>query len=161
MKVSWALIDPYSSDCFTGTGTIVRSPQCQSTPLKGMAWWRHQMETFFVLLAFCVRNSPVTTPHKDQQRGTLMFSLIYTWTRGWVSNRDAGDLRRHRAHYDVTVMGKIDRYVTTIKHDKPLCVNLLGYRVRCIWTVVIIRFMKRQHSTFVEENVLKYRGPTW
>ena len=26
------------------------------------------------------------------------------WTVGWVSNREAGDLRRHRAHYDVKVM---------------------------------------------------------
>ena len=26
------------------------------------------------------------------------------WTNGWVNNRDAADLRRHRAHYDVTVM---------------------------------------------------------
>ena len=24
---------------------------------------------------------------------------------GWVNNRETGDLRRHRAHYDVTVMG--------------------------------------------------------
>ena len=34
-----------------------------------------------------------------------MFSLICAWTNGWASNRDAGDLRRHRAHYDVNVMG--------------------------------------------------------
>ena len=33
-----------------------------------------------------------------------MFSLICAWTNGRVNNRDAGDLRRHRAHYDVTVM---------------------------------------------------------
>ena len=33
-----------------------------------------------------------------------MFSLIGAWTNGWVNNRDVGDLRRHRAHYDVTVM---------------------------------------------------------
>ena len=33
-----------------------------------------------------------------------MFSLISAWTNGWVNNRDAGDLRRHRVHYDVTVM---------------------------------------------------------
>ena len=38
------------------------------------------------------------------KRGTLMFSLICVWTNGWVNNREAGDLRRHRAHYDVTVM---------------------------------------------------------
>ena len=29
---------------------------------------------------------------------------FYAWTNGWVNNRDAGDLRRHRSHYDVTVM---------------------------------------------------------
>ena len=33
-----------------------------------------------------------------------MFSLIYAWTIGWVKNQYAGDLRRHRAHYDVTVL---------------------------------------------------------
>ena len=26
------------------------------------------------------------------------------WINGWVNNREAGDLRRHCAHYDVTVM---------------------------------------------------------
>ena len=27
------------------------------------------------------------------------------WTNGWVNNREAGDFRRHCAHYDVSVMG--------------------------------------------------------
>ena len=26
------------------------------------------------------------------------------WINGWLNNREAGDLRRHRAHYDVIVM---------------------------------------------------------
>ena len=26
------------------------------------------------------------------------------WINGWVNNREAGDLRRHRAHYDVIVI---------------------------------------------------------
>ena len=70
------------------------------------AWWRHQMETFFALLALCAGNSPVpvNSPHKGQWRGVLMFSLIYVWINGWVNNREAGDLRRHRSHYDVNVM---------------------------------------------------------
>ena len=34
-----------------------------------------------------------------------MFSLICAWINGWVNNREAGALRRHRAHYDVIVMG--------------------------------------------------------
>ena len=48
--------------------------------------------------------SPVNSPHKGQWRGTLMFSLICASINGWVNNHEAGDLRRHRAHYDVTVM---------------------------------------------------------
>ena len=41
---------------------------------------------------------------KGQWRGALMFSLNCAWVNGWVNNREAGDLRRHRAHYDVIVM---------------------------------------------------------
>ena len=33
-----------------------------------------------------------------------MLSLLYALTNHWVNNRDAGGLRRHRAHYDVTVL---------------------------------------------------------
>ena len=41
---------------------------------------------------------------QGQWRGALMFSLICAWIDGCVNNREAGDLRRHRAHYDVIVM---------------------------------------------------------
>ena len=51
-----------------------------------------------------IHRSPVNSLHKGQWRGALMFSLICVWINGWVNNRDAGDLRRYRAHYDVTVM---------------------------------------------------------
>ena len=61
-------------------------------------WWR-QMETFSAL-----HRSPMNSPHKGQWCGALMFYLIGAWTHVWVNNRDAGDLRRHCAHYDVTVM---------------------------------------------------------
>ena len=33
-----------------------------------------------------------------------MFALICVWINDWVNNREAGDLRRNRAHYDVIVM---------------------------------------------------------
>ena len=51
-----------------------------------------------------IHRSPVNSPLKNYWRGALMFSLICAWINGWVYNREAGDLRRHRAHYDVTVM---------------------------------------------------------
>ena len=44
------------------------------------------------------------SPHKGQWRGAWMFSLICVWTNGWANNRDAGDFRCHRAHYDTTLM---------------------------------------------------------
>ena len=71
-----------------------------------LAWWRYQMETFSALLTICAGNSPLTGefPAKGQWRGALMFSLICAWMNEYVNNREAGDLRRYRAHYDVTVM---------------------------------------------------------
>ena len=62
---------------------------------------------FFVLLALCAGNSPVTGefPYKALWREALMFSLICGRINGWANNREAGDLRRRRAHYAVIVMG--------------------------------------------------------
>ena len=53
-----------------------------------------------------IHRSPVNSSHKGQWRGALMFSLICVWINDWVNNREAGDLRRYRAHYDVIVMGR-------------------------------------------------------
>ena len=53
-----------------------------------------------------IHRSPVNSPHKGQWRGALMFSLICVWIHGWVNNREACDLRRYPAHYDVAVMQK-------------------------------------------------------
>ena len=47
---------------------------------------------------------PVNSPHKGQWRGALVFSLICVSLNGWENNREAGDLRRYRAYYDVIVM---------------------------------------------------------
>ena len=55
-----------------------------------------------------IHRSPVNSPHKGQWRGALMFSLICVWINNWVNNREAGDLRRYRAHSDVIVMMTID-----------------------------------------------------
>ena len=47
---------------------------------------------------------PVNSPHKGQRRRALMFSLICSWINFSVNNGEAGDLRHHCAHYDITVM---------------------------------------------------------
>ena len=51
-----------------------------------------------------IHQSPVDSSHKCQWREASMFSLICDWTNGWANNRDAGDMRRRRARYDITVM---------------------------------------------------------
>ena len=90
-------------------------------------WWRHQMETFTVLLALCAGNSPVTvnSQHKGQWRGAVMFSLIWAWMNGWVTNREAGNFRRHRAHYDVTMM----------LHKRPVNVEFWCFFVKMLVAV--------------------------
>ena len=66
---------------------------------------RHPMETFSALLAI----------YKGQWRGALMFSLICVWINSCVNNRKAGDLRRYRIHYDVTVMTIMKPHLIGIK----------------------------------------------
>ena len=55
----------------------------------------------------------VNCPHKSQWRGALMISMICAWINGSVNNRCAGDLRRHRAHYDVTIMRVLHVFMCT------------------------------------------------
>ena len=64
------------------------------------------METFFALLARCAGNSPVTGDFPAQKPVTRSFDIFFDLRliHGWVNNREAGDLGRHRPHYAVIVM---------------------------------------------------------
>ena len=70
-----------------------------------------------------IHRSPVNSPHKGQWRGALVFSLIGAWINGWVNNREAGDLRRHHAHCDDTVMNvqchKFGKIFTGLTYKLP------------------------------------------
>ena len=81
-----------------------------------------------------IHQSPVNYPHKGQWHGALMFSLICAWTNIQVNNWDAGDLRCHHAHYDVTVISHniyLQRHVCC---ELP-CVDPLksGNAYLCYW----------------------------
>ena len=73
------------------------------------------METFSAFPAFKfmrgIHRSPVNSPYKGQWSGALPFSLTCVWTNGWANNREAGELRRHRAHYDATVMNARNTHI--------------------------------------------------
>ena len=99
----------------------------------------------------CAGNSPVTVEypppppppppphtHKGQWRAALMYSLICTWTNGWVNNWDAGDLRRHCAHCDVTIKDN------TLSHSwSALILFIATGRIGCNFRSVSFKLISR------------------
>ena len=74
---------------------------------RGLQWWRHQMETFSVFLTLCVGNS-VTGEFPSQRPVTRSVDVLFDLRLNErLSKQDAGDFRRHRTDYDVTVMVKL------------------------------------------------------
>ena len=75
-----------------------------------------------------IHRSPVNSPHKGQWCGALIFSLICSWINDWVNNREAGDLRCHHPHYDITVMMIDEALKATVKSVQWLLMSerLLG-----------------------------------
>ena len=74
----------------------------KSLHLDDVIKWKH----FSRLLLICKGNPPGNgdSPHKGQSGGALIFSFMCAWTNDWANSLDAGDLRRHGAHCDITVM---------------------------------------------------------
>ena len=89
-----------------GTGQLSRL--CMHPHLeRGHVYMKtSSIETFSALLAPCAGNSPATDEFPSQRPVTRSFDVFLnlTSTNGLVNNREAGDLRLHHAHYDVTVM---------------------------------------------------------
>ena len=87
------------------------------------------METFSALLALFAGNSAVTVEFPAQMPVTRSFD---GWSapehNSWVNNREAGDWRRHHAHYDVILM---KNYVPTVN------VNACGAAIflEVSWTI--------------------------
>ena len=72
----------------------------------------------FALLAICAGNSPVLGEFPSQRPVTRSFDVIFGLRlneRLSKNNRKAGDLRRHRAHYDVINPVPVLIWLTTIK----------------------------------------------
>ena len=94
-NLEWTLFSKSYIDLYSGIQT------------RGWStWWRHQMQIFSALLAICAGNSPVTGEFHAQRPVTQSFDVFFDLhlINSWVNNREAGDLRRHRVHYDVIVM---------------------------------------------------------
>ena len=105
----------------------------------------------------------MNSPHKGQWRGALMFSLICVWINGWVNNREAGDLRRHRTHYDVIVMLTwftiiISVAWSTIAGVVVLIIIAGTIETRIAFTLIYIWEQKEKNNTTIK--TMTYRGLT-
>ena len=101
----------------------------------------NKFDTFFALMAIGVGNSPVTSefPAQGQWRGASMFSLICAWINVWVNNGETADLRRQRAHYDVTVIITASLICYTHTYHVQLC-SLSTQHVACWEKNVILLY---------------------
>ena len=93
------------------------------------------METFTAL--------PEDSSHKGQWRGALMVSLICAWTSGWTNNRGTGELRRHRAHYHVTVL-----------NIKTHSSNTYFHSAHTINALVIMWFITQKPYPWIEPHMI-------
>ena len=85
---------------------------------------------------------------KGQWRGALILSLICVWINGWVNNHEAGDLRRYRAHCDVSVMandGLSDWHIYA-----SVDLNELNHRIRITDVFKVSRVIKCCNGTECE-----------
>ena len=97
------------------------------------------MDTFSALLVLCAGNSPVTDEFPSQRPVTRSFDVFFDLrlNKQLKNNREAGDLRRYHAHYDVTLM-------------KPGCRELMRHSVK------ITLCGRLTHFTTFEILILSY-----
>ena len=60
-----------------GQQSIIKISDSQRDFQVSVSWWRHQMETFFALLAVCAGNSPVTGEFPTQRPVTRSFDVFF------------------------------------------------------------------------------------
>ena len=107
------------------------------------------METFSALLVVYAGNSP----HKGQWLGALIFSLICVWIYNWVNNREAGDLRRYRAHCDVNVMSMGEYKVLKSTRPRDLLIFIF-FLLKCDLDPVlfVFCFLKQSNDCMVADR---------
>ena len=71
------------------------------------SWRRHQNGNIFRITGpLCGQLTGQRWLHLTKASDAELWCILWSapWINSWVNNRGAGDLRRHRAHYDVIVM---------------------------------------------------------
>ena len=110
--------------------------------------WRHQMETFSALLAFCTGNSPVTGEFPSQTPVTWNFDVFFQlclnqqlskqW-RGWWFETPSRSLWRHCNDYYIAITKQTTRRTWDIFYllifFRPVCVTIQTFwsRISHCW----------------------------
>ena len=102
------------------------------------------METFSALLASGAENSPVPGEFPAQRPVMRSFDVFFDLrlNHGWVNNREAGDLRRYRAHDDVTVLFQLPTAHANIQFYSAVSTNI-------VWNQITLLRMCRIYFEFV------------
>ena len=103
-----------------------------------------------------IHRSPLNFTHRGQWRGALMFSLICAWINGWANHLEAGDLRRHLVHYDVTVIHRVD----SSGLQQGLLRVHLGFRALLFFTL-IFRITIPTCQSKIWQNVHAFNFRAW
>ena len=111
----------------------------RNTPFHDVIKWKHFPRYWTFVRS--IHRSPIDSPNKSQWRGAFVFSLIRAWKSGSANNRNAGDLRRHRTQYDVTVMCNSSRNVQNAVSNWNTCFHKICWRLnlclcRALWDIV-------------------------
>ena len=113
-----------------------KRPPCSGTR-PPVPFWQHLPSAFCLVLKPCllfyddvikwkhfprywpfVRGIHRWIPLTKASDTELWCFLRFAWINGWVNNRGAGDLSRHRAHYDVIVMSLEIKQCVDARHAR-------------------------------------------
>ena len=124
-------------------------------------WWRHQMETFSALLAFCAGNSPVTGEFSAQRPVTRSFDVFFdlrlnkrlskqSW--GWWFETPSRPLWRYRNGYNMNTVfpGIKDSYH---KDETVLRTSYVynGIPVLVKWHICTLNQHPRHYNTLADK----------
>ena len=161
-----------TSDISSHNDTLIKSSGIHDDVIK----WKHVPR--YWPFVWWIHRSQVNSPHKGQWRGALVFSLICVWINGCVNNGEAGDLRRYRSHYDVTVIISRSRpksrtrfviswsYQNVLQHPKPCSsIYVLVYMVIIVssndaspiwWQAITLIILTKIYCQLEEQNAVNY-----
>ena len=130
------------------TAAAERTRHWKKIKHRKSSWWRHQMETFSALLAFCAGNSPVTGEFPTQRPVTRSFDVLFdlrlnkrlskqSWgwwfetlsSPLWRHSNEMHRLERHRPPCYLSVARKI----ITRHHVWPHDHTIVKWNVHSFW----------------------------